>query len=309
MSESSKAKGDLLERVVTRLCSGIQNAVTEHNVTVVGKSGLPRQIDTLISGKLGAFGVKIVVDSKNHRTPVDINEVESMAGMVADIGANLGVIVCPAGFTDGAKRRADVAGIQLYRIFDHALGNTNLFIRVRYIEARIDQFAFRIMHVANGPFEMSTDSARWIFQIDGKTLRGREVAYHLWNSDRIEQKPGEQTVEVGAVKMTDAVDAAYAQYCELAVIVVVVEDHFLKLFPASMLQNAADGSKHLGLGVDIYSTGEDMLRNGWVAADPSSGTDPSIHSTTDGEIQEWVMRGVYSFRDDSAAGEAAETAD
>lgn len=56
-------------------------------------------------------------------------------------------------------------------------------------------FAMRTRIVAIR-FEMSNNSARWVFQIDGKPLRGREVAYHLWNSGRIEQKPGERTIEV-----------------------------------------------------------------------------------------------------------------
>src|SRR5579871_1506450 len=137
MSQSTKDKGDLLESIVSKLCRGIEHAIVTKNAKIIGRSGSSRQIDTLIDGKLGAFPVKILVDSKNYATAVDIKDVDSMVGMVLDTGANLGVIVCPSGFTDGAKKRADSSGLQLYEIYDEALGNSKLFIPIRYVEAKI----------------------------------------------------------------------------------------------------------------------------------------------------------------------------
>src|SRR5258708_22042290 len=112
--------------IKSNYCTGYQR---------IDLSGVARQIDTLITGTVGAFEIRIIVDSKNYSHPVDLNDVESMAGMVLDVGANLGVIVCPTGFTDGAKKRAESAGVQLYEIYDQTLGNTNTFIPLRYIEA------------------------------------------------------------------------------------------------------------------------------------------------------------------------------
>ena len=108
----------------------------------MGRSGTHRQIDVFITGIVGAFEVKILVDSKNYAAPVDINDVESLIGMVADVGAHLGALVCPAGYTEGAKRRAETGGIQLYQVYDQSLGNTDLFIPVRYVAARIGKYQF-----------------------------------------------------------------------------------------------------------------------------------------------------------------------
>ena len=74
---TSKQKGNLLEKIVGQLCSGIKNAKTESNVKLLGKSGTERQIDVFIKGNVGAFEVKILVDSKNHSAPIDIKEVQS----------------------------------------------------------------------------------------------------------------------------------------------------------------------------------------------------------------------------------------
>src|SRR6266550_3515890 len=144
MELTSKQKGDLLEAIVTQLCSGIENAKTESNCRIMGRSGTRRQIDVLITGTVGAFEVKILVDSKNYAAPVDIKDVDSLIGMVSDVGAHLGVIVCPSGYTDGAMKRAESSGIQLYEVYDQSLGNTDLFIPFRYVLARIGKYQFRM---------------------------------------------------------------------------------------------------------------------------------------------------------------------
>ncbi|MDA2938226.1 restriction endonuclease, partial [Acidobacteria bacterium AH-259-A15] len=89
---NSKEKGDLLEKIVEQLCAGIENAEVERNLTLTGRSGVKRQIDVFIRGKVGAFDVTILVDSKNYSSPVDIKEIESLTGMVEDVGADLGVV-------------------------------------------------------------------------------------------------------------------------------------------------------------------------------------------------------------------------
>ena len=265
MTETSKEKGDLLEKIVSRICSGIKDAKTEADMKIMGRSGVTRQIDTLITGTMGAFEIRIIVDSKNYSHPVDLNDVESMAGMVLDVGANLGVIVCPAGFTDGAKKRAESAGIQLYEIYDQTLGNTSFFIPLRFIEARIDKYSFQFSGTsAAGPFSIPTDSSRWQLHVDGKLLIPDEVPVYLWNKDMVPQKAGEYAVEVGAVKITDTQDKNKVQYCDMTVHVVVAEDYYLKLFPASFMREAGElGKEQFDLRIDAYSKKEDMLKNGW----------------------------------------------
>lgn len=262
---TTKEKGDLLEKIVGQLCSGIKNAKTESNVKLVGKSGVSRQIDTLISGKIGAFEVRILVDSKNHSIPIDIKDVESMAGMATDVGANLGVIVCPSGFTEGARKRAKGAGVQLYEIYDQSLGNTSLFIPLRYVEARIDKYNFSFSSTsAAGPFSLPVDSSRWIFHIDDKILKPDQVPLYIWNKELVSQEKGEHAVTIGAVKITDTKDKNKVQYCDLTVGLVIIEDYYLKLFPASFLRKSGEvGKEHFDLRIDIYSKREDMLKNGW----------------------------------------------
>jgi hypothetical protein len=262
---TTKQKGDLLEAVVTHLCSGIEKAKTESNIRIMGRSGTDRQIDVLITGTVGAFGVKILVDSKNYASPVDIKDVESLIGMVGDVGANLGVIVCPSGYTAGAKKRAETSGIQLYEVFDHSLGNTDLFIPLRYVSARIGKYQIRMSGTsAAGQFRIPVDLSKVRFHIADRVLRANAMTTYIWNQEMVPQEKGDYVVTIGAVKITDPEDSNYVQYCDLEVGVQVVEDYFLKLFPASFVRKVdASVKEHFNVKFDAYPKKADMLKNGW----------------------------------------------
>lgn len=60
------------------------------------------------------YGDSYTVDAKDRKRPVDIKEVESFEGMMKDVGAQRGFIICSNGHTKAAKRRAqDHIGIKL----------------------------------------------------------------------------------------------------------------------------------------------------------------------------------------------------
>lgn len=264
MPESSKAKGDLLEEIINALCSRFSGAKVETNVRIRGKSGVERQIDTLITGRIGAFPATIVVDAKNHATPIDIGEVERVGGLASDVGANLGVIVCPTGFTSGAKRRADSLGIQIYEIYHEDLGNSDLLVPLRYVEARIEKYAYKLSATsAAGQFRIPFDQSGLCFHIETQVLEAKQLPIYAWNKLLVPQRAGEYAIELGPVKITDTRDASYVQYCDLNLQVVVAEDYYLKLVPASFLRRAGDIQEHYDLKLDIYQKKEDMLRNGW----------------------------------------------
>ena len=116
---SSKKKGDLLESIVSQLCSGIKDAKVTNDAKIKGqRSNIERQIDVLIEGKVGAINIKIVVEAKNYDRPVGIEKVEALKTKLDDVIANMGVIVCPSGYTQGAKNLAQSNGIKLFEVFD-----------------------------------------------------------------------------------------------------------------------------------------------------------------------------------------------
>lgn len=88
----------------------------ERNVRLPSRSGVrERQIDVLVDVSLPGLGnVRIVVDAKRYAAPVDAPDVEAFISFVADVGAKVGLLVTNNGFTEGAKRRAELErGIHL----------------------------------------------------------------------------------------------------------------------------------------------------------------------------------------------------
>lgn len=86
-----------LEKLVAKIQQDLApRSRVSHNVRLKGKSGAQRQIDVLVEDRVGQYDIRIVLDCKDYKTPVDIKDVEECAGLFEDVSAQRGVIVCPA---------------------------------------------------------------------------------------------------------------------------------------------------------------------------------------------------------------------
>jgi Restriction endonuclease len=94
------------------------DAEVVHNARLPGKTGSPRQIDVLVRQKIGNYEMRIVLDCKDYARPVDVKAVEAFHGLLDDVGANKGAMVCLRGFTALAKERARGWQIDLYSPVD-----------------------------------------------------------------------------------------------------------------------------------------------------------------------------------------------
>jgi len=90
-----------------------------HDVKLDGlQSNRKRQIDVLVLQQIGQYKIQIVIDCKDYAKPVDVKGVEEFYGLLTDVGAQKGVLVCPNGFTKAAKTRAEGWQIDLYSPVD-----------------------------------------------------------------------------------------------------------------------------------------------------------------------------------------------
>ena len=78
-----------------------------HNAKLPGRqSKTQRQIDVLVRQKVGQFEMLIILDCKDYARRVDVKGVEAFYGLISDVGAQRGALVCPKGFSQSAKTRA-----------------------------------------------------------------------------------------------------------------------------------------------------------------------------------------------------------
>lgn len=173
-------------------------AVINLNDKIIGKSGVERQIDVSVRYNLGQFNIFVIMDCKDWKNPVDINDVGSFCDQVEDVGANKGAIVCNAGFTDGAVKRAQEKGIDLLRVVDAENLDWPAYLAIptlcdfRYVKT----FNFRFSHSAPTPFAMPSVDPRYlgIYNQDG-TLK--DVLVNLltkaWNGGLLPNEIGEHS--------------------------------------------------------------------------------------------------------------------
>jgi hypothetical protein len=93
-----------------------EDAEIRFDVKMPGRfSGVERQIDILVRGRFPGFGeATMAVDCKCFSRNVDVKGVETVMGLVEEVGTDLGLIVTTEGYSEGAKRRARSArGMQL----------------------------------------------------------------------------------------------------------------------------------------------------------------------------------------------------
>lgn len=203
------------------------------------------------------------LNQKNYADPVGLERVESFKAKLEDIAADLGGMVCPAGFTQPARDRAAFDRIQLFEIVDAKLGNNELFVPLRYVEPNIVRFGFQISGRANSTFSIPSDPARWRFKVDGRIWTAKQMVRLAWNKRLVPQKAGVHVADFGAVIIMDRDALDEIQYCEFAIEIHVSEKYYLKLMPASVLRSVDDGREKFNLEVDLHSTEEDMTKNGW----------------------------------------------
>ncbi|MXN50098.1 restriction endonuclease [Shinella sp. AETb1-6] len=101
------------ERMIARLMADqIDTSLcVTPNARVIGKiSGRSRQIDVLIDARHDTDDSRrIIVDAKRRKRKIDVTDVEAFRGMMDDVGATHGYLVCPTGYTAAAEKRAQMA--------------------------------------------------------------------------------------------------------------------------------------------------------------------------------------------------------
>ncbi|TAJ42432.1 MAG: restriction endonuclease [Reyranella sp.] len=103
------------ERLVAQLHE-TGSVTVEHNVTLPGRSGAPRQIDVLVRHKEGLYEHLIVVECKYRNAPIERLHVDALATTIREVGASRGVIFSTEGFQSGAIDQARHEGISLFRL-------------------------------------------------------------------------------------------------------------------------------------------------------------------------------------------------
>lgn len=193
MTKNSRDLEILVQKIQQQLSP---DAEVLHDVKLPGKDGKRmRQIDVLVRQKIGQYEMLIVLDCKDHKRPVDINGVGAFHALVTDVGAHRGVLVCPTGFTSGAKTRATELQIDLFSPVDTDPHKWQIQAAVPAVcDFRNAWFSFRLSCSAPKPLTLPGDFWHETAAFDAEHQKlgvAFDAAMQKWNEGFFPSDPGE----------------------------------------------------------------------------------------------------------------------
>jgi len=123
-----------------------------------------------------------------------VKDIEEFIGLAQDVCANKAAMVAANGFSDAAKRRAQGADIELYRVVDTGdhPWRTGLSIPAVYECVGITEIGFAFE--CESQFEMEAEinvGDMELFDVDEKPLgKVKTLIHQKWNRGELDQKPG-----------------------------------------------------------------------------------------------------------------------
>ena len=170
-------------------------ATVTHNAKLPGlQSETDRQIDVLVEQNIGQYVLRIIIDCKDYATPVDVKGIEEFFGLVQDVGAHKGALVCPAGFTKSAKKRAKKLQVDLYSPADTDPHKWQVHLALPVLcDFRATRIAFAIRCTAPVPFLLPEHFYELpVFSNNDEKLGTLfDLACERWNEGALPIEPGE----------------------------------------------------------------------------------------------------------------------
>ena len=221
-------------------------ATITHNAKVFGQqSETTRQIDVLVEQQIGQYKIRIAIDCKDYKTPVDVKSVEEFHGLMVDIGAHKGALVCPAGFTKSAKKRGRKLVVDLFSPADTDPHKWQVALTMPAIcDFRATRIGFKISSSAPLPL-LLPDKFYELNVRDSSGLdlgRIMDVASSRWEQGEYPVAPGQhEDIPLLATNQT-TIDNGYGSQIpvDLSVAILVSRQRYFGHFPITKLHGFKD---------------------------------------------------------------------
>lgn len=181
---------ELVGEIQSELASGAEVKVDER---IPGKSGVERQVDVAIRRKVGQYDLLIVMDCKDWKHPVDIKGLEAFVGLVEDVGANKGAMVCNKGFSEAAKTKAKEKGIDLFAAIDAKSKDWPVEVSMPTVVEFRGPSSFRLRFQSKGtpPILPGNVLSHVVRQESGEAVASvRTLIASAWNQSKLPDSPG-----------------------------------------------------------------------------------------------------------------------
>jgi hypothetical protein len=191
----SMKKSVEFEQLVAKIVAELEpTAVVTWNDHIDGKrSGLKRQID--VSIRRAGPDFLGIVDAKDYTRPATVERIDNLVGVMQDIEANYGALVCSSGFAKTIYTYAKNCGISLFNIHDAQSINWSLELMIPILWTDLKPFTTLTgMASFHAGDSVVTDDPRGLqVTVDGgKTIINPLSTFEgLWNSRSLNWAPGQ----------------------------------------------------------------------------------------------------------------------
>ncbi len=150
---------------------------------LIGKySRIKREIDVSVFDKDNLKNPLFIVECKRHKRKLNVKHVEGFFGVIEDVEAKKGILVCPSGFTKGACNYAQAKGIALWILSVQDSKRLN-FREVARIVFPWDEVFHPIMDDAFYSFTISILIDEWIDTLEGIPFEEWEVMIYTYRQN------------------------------------------------------------------------------------------------------------------------------
>lgn len=217
-----------------------------HNAKIVGiDTETERQIDVLVEQQVGQYPIRIIIDCKDYASPVDVRGVEEFHGMVTDVRAHRGAMVCPAGFTSTAKKLAKKRQIELYRPADTDPHKWQMKFSAPVVcDFRTAGISFNVSGTDPAPMRLPERFYELPFYDEASTCMGSiyDFAVSQWNDGQYPTDPGLHEMVALAGHMATKIDNGHGTLIDvtLTVSLCVTAQRFFGHLPVPKLRGLVD---------------------------------------------------------------------
>ena len=118
-----------------------QNIVVRRDEIIKDASGTARRFDIYWEYELGGITHKTIIECKDHGRPLEIGEIDKVAGNMADFPGVRAAIATRSGYQSGAVTKAAARGIDLLIVREHNDADWDSldddFARVRFLSIEV----------------------------------------------------------------------------------------------------------------------------------------------------------------------------
>jgi len=114
---STRAKGDIVEEIAASM-HHMPGGTVERNVFLPAKDDREREreIDVLLSSRVSGYPVRVAIECKNQKKPIEVGDISEFIGKLMDVGIppQHGIYISASKYRSGAVSHAESAGIRAF---------------------------------------------------------------------------------------------------------------------------------------------------------------------------------------------------